>query len=152
MTNESYDKYGYCKGIDAKTGKIIYGYFAFLPYTTYCFKEDYEAHPENDKEYIVTCSMMDWGLPNNINFNLIKPGSMRPYLGRDKNSVRIFYGDRVKWTVKVQGEDLTLHTTIFLNDWIRARHNDYWNQERQVWLSECELMQDGLQEVQNGDE
>lgn len=149
MNNESYNIYGYCKGIDAKTGKIIYGYFAILPYTTYCFTEDYKAHPENNKEYIINTRMVDWGLPNRVEVNPIKSGSMRQFLGYAKNKMPIFQGDRVKWNWSNGRESVTLSTIIFFRDWMPQIHdnkNDYWNTDREIWLSECELMKDGLEE------
>lgn len=45
-------------------GLWVEGYYCQLSETTYCFKEDYERHPDNTKHYIIFDQMTDWGLPN----------------------------------------------------------------------------------------
>lgn len=40
------------------------GYYWCTWDTSYCFKEDYEKHPENTHHYILFDRMTDWGLPN----------------------------------------------------------------------------------------
>ena len=52
------------RGKDSDTGKWYEGFYMALSDTTYCFKEDYDRHPDNTKHYIVFDKMTDWCLPN----------------------------------------------------------------------------------------
>ena len=52
------------RGKDPETGKWYEGFYMALSETTYCFKGDYDRHPDNTKHYIVFDRMTDWGLPN----------------------------------------------------------------------------------------
>ena len=53
------------KGNDKETNNRWFkGYYYKETETTYCFKEDYDRHPENTHHYIIFEEMTDWGLPN----------------------------------------------------------------------------------------
>lgn len=52
------------KGIRKDNGQWITGSYVRQDDTTYCFKEDYDKHPDNTKHYIVFDQSTDWGLPN----------------------------------------------------------------------------------------
>lgn len=74
--------------------------------TTYCFKEDYDAHPDNTKHYILFDETMDWGLPNRKYKASINPNTLGQYIGReDIHGKRIFEGDIVKFYDCLKGCD-----------------------------------------------
>lgn len=53
------------KGIEENDkNRWYYGSYYRTDDTTYCFKEDYDRHPDNTKHYILFDEIMDWGLPN----------------------------------------------------------------------------------------
>lgn len=90
------------RGKDPETGTWYEGFYMALSDTTYCFRGDYDAHPDNTKHYIVFDRMTDWGLPNQHLRADADPSTVGQYTGlKDKHGKRIFEGDILRWT----GED-----------------------------------------------
>lgn len=133
------NKYGYCKAIDKKTRKTVEGYFAVIPFCTYCFKEDYEAHPDNDRECVTHWEPGDWGLPNTPRITEIVPGSAKRYIGEDKHGRKVFEDDFVHFDLD---DDFVLGVTVyaFYGNWkpqVKKVDDEtfiktMWNKERFV--------------------
>lgn len=138
--------YGYCKAKDKDTGRWVEGYYACLPYTIYCFKEDYDANPDNDREYVVSTRMTDWCLPNQPILTEIEKGSAKRYIGTDKNGRKVFDGDAVKFTLKYFGGTMPIIVHIGYFDWKPQVRKDLgktmWYEERKLWLCEGELVEE----------
>ncbi|MCM1368258.1 MAG: YopX family protein [Roseburia sp.] len=83
------------RGKDKDTGKWYEGAYRQYEDTTYCFKEDYDRHPENVHHTIIFSQMTDWGLPNrHLQAGSIIPETVGQYTGlQDKNGKRVFEGD-----------------------------------------------------------
>ncbi len=85
------------RGKDPETGTWYEGFYMALSDTTYCFKGDYDAHPDNTKHYIVFDRMTDWGLPNQHLRADADPSTVGQYTGKtDKNKKRVFDGDIIR--------------------------------------------------------
>lgn len=91
------------RGKGKETGKWYYGSYLRMDKTTYCFAEDYTAHPDNTEHFIVFTEMTDWGLPNRRIMVEVDPKTVGQFIETtDKNRARIFEGDIVKSKVHMR--------------------------------------------------
>ena len=87
-----------CKAKRKDNGEWVHGYYACLNDTTYCFKEDYEMHPDNTKHYIIVDEMTDWGLPNKHKLIEVDPDTVCQCIGWiDSYQTPIFEKDIVEF-------------------------------------------------------
>ena len=104
------------RGKSKKTGKWCYGSYLKLDKTTYCFAEDYAAHPDNTEHFIVCDEMTDWGLPNKHTMIEVSPDTIGEFTGLlDKNNNKVFEGDLLQFGDRVLAV--------------------YWDDERFQWMA-----------------
>ena len=104
------------RGKSKRTDKWYYGSYLKLDKTTYCFAEDYVAHPDNTEHFIVYDEMTDWGLPNKHTMIEVSPETIGQFTGLlDKNNNKVFDGDILQF-----GERLLAV---------------YWDSERFQWMA-----------------
>lgn len=95
----------------------VKGHYLEQKYTTYCFKSDYDAHPDNSKHYIMYDRMMDWGLPNEHIVDEVWPETVGQCVGHvDKKNVELFEGD----IVRVDSMFVPCDNNIFVVEWRSA--------------------------------
>ena len=107
-----------CRARRKDNNRWVKGYYVALRDTTYCFKEDYDAHPDNTKYYIAVDEMTDWGLPNEHHLVEVDPETvcqctgMTEFVMTDKSvNSPLFEGDIVEvWSRRRPiGENITLY-------------------------------------------
>lgn len=69
-------KIPYFKAATVGNGRIVEGFYAAHPETTYCFTEDYERNPVKIIHCIITHKMTDWSLPNKAECYQIDPDTL----------------------------------------------------------------------------
>jgi YopX protein. len=98
-------------------GEWIQGHYLEQQETTYCFRFDYDSHPDNTKYYIMYDWMIDWGLPNEHRIVEVLPETVGQCVdNRDKNNKEIFEGD----IVKVDSMFVSAEDNIFVVEWNSA--------------------------------
>ena len=114
------------RGKDPETGTWYEGFYMALSDTTYCFKGDYDAHPDNTKHYIVFDRMTDWGLPNQHLRADVDPTTVGQYTGlKDKNGKRIFEGDICRNTRTGEIVSVKWHGTMAGYVWNKRRADGF---------------------------
>ena len=114
------------RGKDPETGTWYEGFYMALSDTTYCFKEDYDAHPDNTKHYIVFDRMTDWGIPNQHLRAYVDPSTVGQYTGlKDKNGKRIFEGDICRNTRTGEIVSVKWHGTMAGYVWNKRRADGF---------------------------
>lgn len=106
------------RGKEKRTKKWIDGGYFLYKKTTYCIKEDYDAHPGNDVPCIGFNEPTDWGLPNRAIMTPIIPGTESQFIGiYDIKNVPIFEGDILKHYNNYQGPDsYDICTVVYSED------------------------------------
>ncbi len=102
------------KGVEPADKNHWYeGYYYRCDDTTYCFKEDYDGHPEITHHYILFDQMTDWGLPNQHMRADINPDTLCQCTGiRDSNHRMIWEHDIVRTTNTIND-----HVTWYVCRW-----------------------------------
>lgn len=79
------------------SGMWVTGYYWEPRDTTFCFKQDYDMHPNNTKHFILFDEMTDWGLPNRHMQADVLPETVGQFTGRcDIKNHRVFEHDVIK--------------------------------------------------------
>ena len=140
-----------CKAKRKDNNRWVEGYYAVLREATYCFKEDYDAHPDNTKYYIMVDEMTDWGLPNEHYLVEVDPNTVCQCTGwRDSSKTPIFEKDIVEFVGPCTHRDLiwwcnemSMMTAIPLEG-IKFNGYDYWNGNypKYTYADFCFMMQD----------
>ena len=114
------------RGKDPETGTWYEGFYMALSDTTYCFKGDYDAHPDNTKHYIVFDRMTDWGLSNQHLRADADPSTVGQYTGlKDKHGKRIFEGDICRNTRTGEIVSVKWHGTMAGYVWNKRRADGF---------------------------
>ena len=58
------------------TDREYEGFYFAMSRTPYCIREDYERNPADILHFIVTDTMMDWGLSNQPTIAIINPSTL----------------------------------------------------------------------------
>lgn len=140
-----------CKAKRKDNGEWVHGYYACLNDTTYCFKEDYEMHPDNTKHYIIVDEMTDWGLPNKHKLIEVDPDTVCQCIGwHDSDKTPIFEKDIVEFVGPNTHRDLIWWNNEMSEmeaipvDGIEFNGYDFWNSKypKANYSSFCLMMQD----------
>ena len=140
-----------CKAKRKDNGHWVKGYYVALRDTTYCFKEDYDTHPDNTKHYIVVDKMTDWGLPNERYWVEVDPDTVCQCTGwHDSNKTPIFEKDIVEFVGPNTHRDLIWWNNEMSEmeaipvDGIEFNGYDFWNSKypKANYSSFCLMMQD----------
>ena len=140
-----------CKAKRKDNGRWVKGYYVALRDTTYCFKEDYDTHPDNTKHYIVVDKMTDWGLPNEHYWVEVDPETVCQCTGwHDSNKTPIFEKDIIELVGPCTHRDLIWWNNEMSEmeaipvDGIEFNGYDFWNSKypKANYSSFCLMMQD----------
>lgn len=77
----------------------IEGFYCRINETTYCTTDDYQKEPVKVQHLIATERSTDWGMPNQIAFYEIDPGTLCQYTGISKKDKK--YGRMILSVIMV---------------------------------------------------